>query len=44
MLQNSPGEFQRGMFIDVPVLTDLQAIQRGQQAVIDSNLAKQNQK
>ena len=32
------------MFIDVPVLADLEAIRQRRQALIDSNLAKQNRK
>ena len=45
-MKNSPGEivFRRDMFIDVPVLVDLETIQQRRQALIDQNLMRINQK
>ena len=45
-LQNSPGAivFNRDMFIDVPLIADLETIRNRRQALVDENLRRQNMK
>ena len=45
-MQNSPGEivYQRDMFVDVPVLANLEAIRQRRQLIIDQNVRRQNRK
>ena len=45
-LQHSPGEivFNRDMFVDVPVMTDLIALRERRQLLIDENLRRHNRK
>ena len=43
---NSPGSlaFKRDMFLNIPLLADLQTIREQRQALIDENLRRQNEK
>ena len=45
-MQNSPGEivYQRDMFVDVPVIANLEAIRQRRQLIIDQNVRRQNRK
>ena len=45
-LQNSPGSlvFQRDMFIDVPLIADLEAIRHKRQLLVDDNVRRMNLK
>ena len=45
-MQHSPGEivFQRDIFLDIPVITDLVDIRERGQLLIDENLRRQNKK
>ena len=45
-LQSSPGAlvFRRDMFVDIPLIGDLLAIQQHRQLIIDENLRRQNQR
>ena len=45
-MQNSPGEivYGRDMFLDIPVIADLEAIQQRRQLLINQNLVRMNRK